>query len=293
MFTTCPADRYFRYLVTHPRGYDNEAIIAAAAKHGRYCPGPDYLDALRDELTPPRPFRPRSKKHKASQRFLIEHEIDGFYDGSEETKRAWEIVKNPRLCETVEVNLIVGAPWKSSVFALRTRYAFECTEAAIQRFSRMFYDALLVSVTDLRAITFQQAKQRQERTGMPPYMDPRVIASRLPRAGFSVILASLKMGVPIPKNTDHAKLLRSARDAAALRMLEESLVGAPGASRRAADWATTVRITSEILEASTEPETELREALRSIELVTEPIKTPTIAELTDGNFSDGSFIEPN
>ena len=105
-----------------------------------------------------------------------------FFHGGEETEAAWRILQEPRFRETAEVQLVVGAPFSSTVFALRSRYKFVCTEAAVQRFSHLFFDALLVSVTDLRGIIYQQALQRQQRTGYFTIVDQE---EPLPSVSFS------------------------------------------------------------------------------------------------------------
>ena len=290
MFVSCPSHRLFKFLVVHENAYDNEAIMALAARYDRFCPGPGYLDGLREELKPPKPFRPKSKRHKASRAFLREHRLGPFFDDSKDSNVAWHILDEPRLRETCEVNITVGTPWKSSTFALKSRYGFECSEGAVKHFAHMFFDPLLVSVAELRSIMYMQAEQQKERTGMPTHMDPRLTASQLPRTPLAIVLASIRMGIPIPKGMDFVKALKSARDAAALRFLEATLVAGPRSARQAADWAAAIRVVNEVLDQSTQPDDELRQALQRIKLETTKLETRTIDEITGGNYSDGSFV---
>lgn len=283
MFVRSPSEFYLKYLITHPDRWSDRKIVEHMKAH-RLPHGPDsYLAYLRGELHPPRPFFPHREKHEASREFLLEEQIWGLWHPNEHVDMALSILKMPAAQEAAHSMITVGADTKSVALLLDKRYQIPLTEQAVERYKKYFWNTDLVSAGELRDICCDVAATKSK-------MHPLVLAAELPATPMSAANIQMRLGF-MPAGINQYEALKKVDEACTLKMYEALALGGRGSSTMFRDLAWGKKLIAELVEAMTVPEEDVRKALSKIELVTKPLQTPTINELSGGDFSDGTFVQ--
>lgn len=300
MLVRSPAEFYIKYLVSHPAGYNTEAIQRKLKKQRLSDIGKDYIDDLRFDMEVPTPFKPKIKSNVPSQDFLIEEGVFGLWHHNEHVKMALRIPQMPQVQEIVESLVLAGAPDDSLPPVLGRRFDVDFTREAMACYRHYFWNTVLCSRAELRELCYKQAlegssdlsKSVSDRKAIQKayYKNPRVLAAELPTAPISVAQVQMLLGF-MPARMDPYKLARMNYDMTLRRIAEELLQGGPRAAAATRDYSITLEKLGIQMETMTSPEEDLRAMMQTIQLETEPITTPTINQLTGGNVSDGSFTE--
>lgn len=286
MFVRSPSEFYLKYLITHPDGWNNRSIIEHTAEHRLVCGPFDYLDRLRERLHPPDPFFPRRRRHEPSKQFLLEEQIYGLWHRNEHTVMAVKLLDNPSAQEAAHAMLTVGADTTSVALLLDKRFELPFSVQAVERYKKYFWNTDIVNTAELRELC-------RDAAGGPAKTNPLVLASELPATPMSAVLVQMRMGF-VPSTLNQYEGLKKAAETCTMRMYEALMLGGKGAAEEFRNWAWGMKFIVEMTESMTAPEEDLRKMLGKVELVTKPVKTPTIAKLSKGNFSDGTFVQdPN
>jgi hypothetical protein len=286
MFVHSPSEFYLKYLISHPDGLNNKAIRTHMDERRLVC-GPDvYLDKLRAAMSIPQPFFPSRPKHEPSRQFLLEEQIYGLWYRNEHTKMAVLLLTQPTAQEALHAMLTVGADFNSASLLIDKRFGIAFSVQSVNRYKKYFWNTDLVNTVELRHMCHQLA------SGTPPPIksNPLVLASELPATPMSAALIQLRLGF-MPSSLSQYEAMKSNTKACAMRMYEALMVGGKAASEEFRNYAWGMKYVAELMESMTAPEEDLKKMLSTVELVTNPTKTPTINDLTGGNFSDGSFVD--
>lgn len=300
MIVRSPAEFYIKYLVSHPAGYNTEAIQRKLRKQRLGDIGKDYIDDLRFEMELPTPFKPKVKSHVESMNFLVEEGIFGLWYPNEHVDMALEILKHPQVQEIVEAYVLGGASNESIPAVLDRKFNMPFTREAMACYRHYFWNTALCSRAELRELIYSQALagssdlsrsvSARNATKKAFYKNARVLASELPTAPIAVAQVQILLGF-MPNEMNSFKLARANYDMTLRRIAEELLQGGPRAPAATRDYAITLEKLAAQLEVQTSPQDDLRAQMQTIQLETEPITTPTIHQLTSGNVSDGSYID--
>lgn len=283
MFVCSPSEFYLKYLVTHPDGWNNTAIIEHMERK-RLFTGPGYyLDRLRKETVPPKPFFPSNPKHATSKQFLLEEQIHGLWHQNEHTRMAFKLLDAPIPQETVHGMINVGADDESIAILLDKRYGMPFSLQAVDRYRKYFWNIELCSGSELRDIC------RKMLDG-PPRASPQMLGAILPATPMSAALVQTRVGF-VPRHMEEYAALDIILRVAHMRMYEALMIGGKEAAEEFRNIAWGAKFAVEMRSAVMAPQDDLRKTMRNMQLVTKPIKTPLIGEISGGNFSDGTFTE--
>lgn len=292
MIRRSPCEYYLKYLLSHPRGYDNVYVVQLCKKLGLDYLGNWYLDSLRDSLRPPTPFYPQDPAHARSMQFVSQHMLRGAYQNDDEMVAAYRVLRQERVRELVEVLVTSGADDQTVAYALRVRHSYTVTPQALARYRHYFWNIQLLGTTELRALLRMRAdealdgppevlKQHSALTKVA-WRDPRVTAADLPQGDVAALIAQVEMGVMPPPDRLVDVLVR-AQAACALRLSQEALAPSKGSAMRLAHYSTALKVVSELLENAVKPEDQLRTELQQIEMKTTSTVVPSIQALTGGD----------
>lgn len=292
MIRRSPAETYIRYLILHPRKYANAQIKDILLYSQLDYVGDWYVDKLREQLSPPTPFRPFDKTHRPSKRYLLSTGLTWIFHPDAEGKRAFQILELPRIKEFVEAMLTSNAPFEPIAAELTQRRNFACTPLAVQRYREFFWNMDLVDSTELRALlqfrvdqlaahSDPQVQAQQSAVKKAFWNDARRTASELPFSPLSALIAQMRMGL-MPSKLDLARVLEQGRNFAAIRILEAAANNGRGDSSKAFDYATVLEKITNTLERIVTPDAELYAELAKITLRTDDVPIPTIHQLSGG-----------
>lgn len=299
MIRHSPAELYIKYLVCHPDGYGTDAVRDIVRGQGLDYPSDDYVDRLRDKLTPrlPVPFQPTNKRHARSNRFLTRERLLGFFRPDQASQLAHKLLGQPRAKEVIEAMALAG---ESPAFISHRVKLLGCrsTPEAIKRYCAFYWDLKLVDSTEIRALLDMRVRYMiHTRTGhiAPPdqrlqhealksarYTDPRRMIADIPVTPVAGMLSQMRLGI-MPSQLDLAKIAVAARAAASGRVLESAVIGGKGDAARARDWSLVSKMMSELIVDIGSPDVELQKELQQLALATEDGYVPHIAELPEGD----------
>lgn len=285
-----PCEKYIEYLIVHPEGWSNEAVLEIVRAKQLDFIGPGYIERLRRDLHPPDPFHPENRFHKASARFLTVKKLRYLFHPDAAMSGALRVLEDPQAKELVETMLITQDPDALIVRRLQ-KTGVSVPLLAIERYRFFFFNVHLVDRLELNALLSlragfvlsaadeydtQVAKAlKQCRTS-----DPRLAAARYPISSAASALSALRMGY-MPSRLDLAQVLTAGRAAATLRAVECTVDGGRAADAR--DWALAGKLLGEILQEVGSPDATLQRELQSLALAVDGSQIPYIAELSGGN----------
>lgn len=292
MIRRSPAEAYLRYLVLHPKKYTNAQIIEICQFAQVDYLGPWYLDRLRAQLTPPKPFFPFDPDHPASRNFLLRNSLAPLFTPDDAGRKAFKILELPRVKEFVEASLISNAPVNAIAYMATRQHRFVCSPQVIDRFAAFFWDLTLVDSSELRGIlqlryaqlenhADADIKKHYDLMKRAYYQDARKKAADLPFSPLSAMLAQMQMGI-LPSKLDVAKIMDQARGYAASRVAEATLMAGRGDSVNALNYAIVTEKMTNVLKDMVSPDEDLQKQLASIALRTADDAIPTIHALSAG-----------
>lgn len=286
-----PAQVYLRYLLSHPDKHNNAHVKKRCRKEHIYFVDDDYLDELREDMVIPEPFRPKDRRHKPSMDFLRVEGIYGLWFRTKAVADALKILRKARVKETIEAMLVLHVPYSGIVYGLSTKHNESISEAAVDMYYHHFWNLGMLTTVEVR-----QACRKSEKVE-PQYgsnhlvrSSPRVIASEMPSSPISAALVLMRLGF-VPEKVDVFKLLPELAEVVALKAYETVLVGGKDSAAAVFQYARTLEIIYDLKNKMTPPEEELTKMMQNVTLETKKIQTPTIHQLTGGDFSTGDFEE--
>lgn len=302
MIRHSPAENYFRYLVAHPRTFDNQYIKDIAAELNLDYLGDWYIQWLRDRIIPPKPFCPDDETHRASYRFLQHEGLLNAFFPDRGYREALRILSRPRWRELTETMILAGAPEDVIVHALRVRMKASVSDIGIRRFRHYFWNVDLLDSMEMRALldlrhsgalaSEDAATQRQHATLRAfRHTDPRVVAARLPSSPLSGLVAQMEMGV-LPRKIDMGEVVERTMEAALVRTYASVTSGGPAGAQIGQGFAVIADIMGRLKQTVVNPEEKLREDLRKISVATTPNKVQTLKQLTGGNHTTNVHPDP-
>jgi hypothetical protein len=272
----------------HPENYPDDQIREIVLEKELDFIGMNYLHRLRRSCAPPIPFYPHDRYHPVSFRFLAQHQILYFFHPDRNAKRAHQLLEIPRAKEVIEASTITGheAGWISAVLK---RQGVRCTAEAVSLFQNFYWNLDLIDRADIPTLLSCRANVAPNgdpdeqallaaSLGKRNTTDLRLLASfnSTPVAG---ILHELRMG-QMPANAELARIASASRLTATAGVLDALNKGQ--SAERCRDLALTAKIMSEMMELVGDPEAELQETFRALQLETDDQPVPEIKKLTDG-----------
>lgn len=302
MIKHSPAERYLKALIIHPAVYDDAYIKDIARELGLDVLGDWYLKYLRQKMKPPKIFYPEDAGHVASQRYLLQEQLEYVFRQDEHMKKATRLLCRPRARELAETMILGGAPDHAVAAALVKRFQFKCETLAITRFKYYYWDIDLLSSVDMRALLEMRNQDLltagdKEIQGQYPalhrqrYTDPRVVASKLPHSPLMGLIAQTHLGYSA-KKTDVSELVGSAKVTALRRVSEYLNLGGPQNVQMANTLAITAEILGRLEKEVSNPEDELRNDLQRIAIATTTKEVPTLAKLSSGHHTTDLGVKP-
>lgn len=292
MIRRSPAELYLKYLVLHPKGHTNEQIREICQFAQLDALGNWYLNRLRQELDPPEPFRPFDKNDKNSYRFLLSTGLSGIFHPDAAGKKAFEILKTPRIKEFVESSLISNVNPVAIAMAATRQYRFECDSRAIERYKSFFWNIDLLDTTELRALlqlridaledhANAEIKSQHAAVKTASYKDSRRAAADLPVSPISAMIAQMRMGLS-PSVIDLPKIILQSKNLAGIRTYEALQNNGRGDSTRALDFSGVLERLVNVAKEMEDPDGDLREQLATITMRNDDAALPTIHQLSQG-----------
>lgn len=293
MIRRSPAERYIKYLLLHPQGYDNAQIKEMLEDVQLDYVSDRYVERLRGGLRPPTPFYPTDVRHSPSQRFLLEKGLTWVFRPDVAGQQAFKILERPRVKEFVEAMLTSGAPTAAIAAAATRQRGFSCNALTIARYKSFFWDTDLLDSTELRALLQlrvdslashpdAQVQAQHGAVKRAYYNDARRAAAELPFSPLSALVAQMRMGL-MPTRVDLAKVIEQGMNFAAIRVFEAASNNNKGDAVNAFNYALTLEKLAVVHEKVTKPEEDLHNELARIALRTEDVSIPSLQELSGGN----------
>lgn len=302
MIRRSPAEAYIKYLLLHPKKYDNGAIkdILEFAQLDFINNG--YLQRLRAALDPPKPFYPFDTNHRPSRNFVLLEGLAQLFTQDDAGRKAFKILERPRVKEFVEASLISNAPAIAIAHTVARVHRISCTPLIIERYRAFFWDVSLVDSTELRALLSLRIDSLQDHADADvkkqhgamkraAWSDSRRAAANLPFSPVSALLAQMRMGV-MPTNIDVSKVLELTRNVAILRTFEAVHSDGVMDAKKALDLAGVVEKTTAVLKEVVKPDEEFRKELSEIALRTTEDTIPTVHMLSAGGGSFTTDVGP-
>lgn len=289
MIRRSPAEVYLKYLLLHGKRYTNAQVIEICQFAQVDYLGEWYLERLRAQLDPPRPFFPADVSHRASRTWLLVNGLSQIFVPDEYGRKAFELLKKPRLKEFVEASLISNAPPLAIAHAIEKTHNTTCAPATIERYRAFFWDVSVLDSTELRALLVlrfeqfsehpvEEIKKQYPLLKKAYWSDSRRAAANLPFSPVSALLAQIRMGV-MPSNFDVAKVMKQTLGVSTLRIYEAVMNDGPGDSKKAYDLAIVAEKLSVVLKEVEQPQEEMQQQLAAIVMRTDENATPTIHQL--------------
>jgi hypothetical protein len=287
-----PIEFFLKYLIVHPDEFTNDAIKERLFELGLDDLGEYYIDRLRAKVKPPKPFYPGDKHHQRSQRFLITEGIQDLFFPNNDTVTAYRILDFPRIKEFVESMLIAYAPVEAIALSMTRHRNFPATPRAIEIFKLYFWNVDLLDSVGMRALlkmrpgaaaahSSKDIQRQAEPLKASSWNDPRRVVSELPFSPLSATMAQVRMGL-MPKGMNLGSVLTTAREMAAMGVVESICTNGARDHMKARDLAEIVRLTTEVLEVVVKPDETMRDQLAHIAMRTDDKPVPFVHSLSEG-----------
>ncbi len=102
MIRRSPAEVYLKYLILHPKRFQDSGILEACEYAQLDGVNARYISRLRGQLPVPKDFAPFDKNHWPSQSFLIKQGLHSIFFPDSHGKKAFELLKLARIKEFIE-----------------------------------------------------------------------------------------------------------------------------------------------------------------------------------------------
>jgi hypothetical protein len=292
MIRHSPAEVYIKYLVVHPDGYGEEAIVELLRLKQLDFIGTAYVNRIRRDLHPPLPFRPLDKLHRPSVRFLTTHRLHYLFHPDDAMEQALAILENPQTKEVIETMLITHD--SPAVISYRMKsLGMACSLTAIERYRFFFFNVDLVDATELRALMRlrtdyvdpnsddydDQIRAAMKKVG---YRDPRRLVAEHPMRSMASLMNQMRMGF-LPSSVEIARLSTSVRVMCMAQAAASAVVGGPRAASEVRDYVIGANGVTELLNNVGRPDSDLQKELQMLALRTDEAAVPYIGELTEGS----------
>jgi hypothetical protein len=292
MIRRSPAEKYIEYLLTHPDGYSDDAVIELLRLKQLDFLGPQYLDRLRKNLRPPAKFVPDNRFHKPSARFLAANRLYYLYHPDKHTQDAFRILEDPRGKEAMETLLIARDSPRLCAYRLEP-LGLKVAPTAVDRYKYFFFNVDLVDSTELAALMHYRREFAPERSDKyedqmrasikkVSYNDPRKTLTATTVPDIARMMNKIRMGY-LPKEADVSQLLKLTQTVALLRSFGVASGGHGQMSAgEARDWMMVAKMAHEIQMDVGRPDADMQRELQALLLKTEDSALPHITELSGG-----------
>lgn len=288
-----PCKKYIEHLLVHPDGYTDDSIVQILRQKQLDFISTTYLERLRAELIPPDPFRPYDETHLPSKRFITAKGLYYLYFPDEATRKAVQVLEEPRAKELMETMLITFDP--PALIAQRLSKLWKpCSLEVPKRYKFFFFDMDMVDSTELNAILALRADfvhrdsnheddQVRGAVKMVAYSDPRRVMARYPNTEMAGVLNAMRMGY-MPNRMELSRVLQATRVGATLRANALVMHGTGLKSAEEAQaWASVAKISNEMLNDVGSPDADLQRELQTLALATDTSTVPYIGRLSGGS----------
>lgn len=264
------------------RGRDKAAIRAELDRRGLVGLSGRQLDRLRHELVPPEPFLPHVSDHDPSRRFLQQVGVEAFFRHDPAVKEALVITERPRLQELVETMLLAGAEPDMIARGVELRLDMSLSPGAVEAYRTFLFDIEQLDATEVRWLMTKRLRSGGKLDPDLVRHDARATAALLPNGQAAGLLAQLRLGL-LPRDIDHRRLLGQARGVLAARILERAVGGSARDAQAAAQFAAALKTVDTIVEQSIDPNENVLDMVRHLELVSDRQPLPTVTQLCGSN----------
>jgi hypothetical protein len=285
-----PAEFYIKYLVIHPDGYTVEQIKKRLLRESLDFIGDEYLERVREEMPRvPVPFYPTDEHHMPSNMYICDQQIDRLFIPDRTMRTALMLLRLPRAKLQIETMIGSGQAHAITAAAVSRMCRVTCAADDIALFMHYFCNINLLDVLDMRRLhdlrdaiierDIPEFKGRAASLKRTSYKDPRRIVSEMPWSPCTAFAAQVALGIMPPV----AKIAERIDEVALLgvqRAHEAILDNGPAAFEKYAMFAGGSQRINEVSQSIAKPNDALKNL--PISLRTDPVKAPTIQELTGG-----------
>jgi len=300
MVRRSPAESYIKYLVVHPNGYTNAQVKEALLFAKLDGLGDWYVDRLRAELVLPQPFYPTDGKHKPSMMFLLAHGLHDFFFPDDAVRAAFKIIRLPRVKEWIEAMLFIRVPMGDIADQVTRFRGHRCTAEVIKRYRDIFCNVDLLDVAEMQELQElritqlethpdKEIRAQAEAAKKTAYKNPARVASQLPTAPTSAMIAMMSMGV-VPLGVDENMLLAYNRRMILHRLSEVTAFNSKDSAYKTKALVSSLRDLGEFQQMTSSAEDEMRKQIQALHIQYESVEAPTIRSLTGGNHTQN--LEP-
>ncbi len=248
----------------------------------------EELTSVRATLHPPKKFKPRSVKHKASVVFIETTGFSPYFRGAMEWDWAQRILESARLREIIEAGLIVRTPVGEILKLLASHLQLEVPAKALLFFAFLFFDARNLARSQLRVrvqervrIAVMHALASEADTSVAARgieADARNIAVTMPTGALSWAYVLLSLGIK-PPTIKLGEMLDEVADVAAIRAASMVLRGDEGDAEVAERFTSVLVKTKQVRETIRLPEDALNKGFHQLRLVHNTSPVVTAAQL--------------
>jgi len=271
-------------------GHTNDDVRAVLEREDLDEVDDASLNRMRSELSPPKRFSARSRKHRASVEYLDGLGVSALIHHEPDAEDALRLLRLPKARDVAECGLVLRVPLEAIVVQLRHQ-GVTATPKAIERFEEWFWCVSGFDRSTLRVILEVRAVRRalrrissdDERAAAlrAARSDPRVLAASLPTTALSWHITLGALG-HAPATLAVDKVLEHVRSHAALRAAESAMRGGPGDEARGTAFISILRAAHELHQQVVPADAVLRDGLSTLRLGTDASQVPTIAPISDG-----------
>jgi hypothetical protein len=287
-----PAEFYIKCLLLDPDGYTTPEIRERLIDEDLDFISDEYINRLRKQLKPPKPFRPFDNLHLASYLFLMQERVKSYFQRTVPMKAAIELLNLPAAKEFAEGMISATVPMVATSSHLMKGFDIYCNTEALELFEHYFCNMKLLSRLQRQVLSQYRwqvlgkyVSEFKGATSLLKYAkarDVRTLVAEMPYSQITAMMAQLRLGTR-PSRMDLAMYAQDGKEMAVRRAVEEMYVYAPGAADRFEKLAVGAKNLDEIMQTAARPEEAIKEQLRSVALRTETRTMAPIHQLSSGN----------
>jgi hypothetical protein len=287
-----PAEYFIRALIVHPDAYATEDIRQQVQNEDLDWLSNDYIDWVRTRIPVwPDPFYPFDRLHLPSSQFIYQEKINRAFHQDLAMKAAGELKDKPRVREFIESMMLAQVPHAAIAAYVGRVHRTYCTLEVLEVYKHYYWNIDLLDSDMMRVLL--QWRVENAANNIPVfkgmlralrgsyYKSARKIAADLPHSPAAAALAQMRLGMS-GNQQDLQDILRDIRNVGSRRSLEAAYQDGPGDSQKAVNYMNLARGSEEMLQMTSNPQSQMLSQLESIALRTDPRALPHVKALSAG-----------
>lgn len=237
----------------------------------------DELEELDQQMDYPVPFKPRDLRHRPSQAFLRREGIYEAWHRGRDMKIALGILENRELRQVVETMILSPVKPEAAVRKINRKLNVSLTVRAYELFKHYFWNRDLMSGAEWGEFLHNRDDAHQEWLQL-------AVDARGP-GGVQMLL--WKTGMGALRQIEANRVFSDLRNVAYMCAMQIAMDRpSKDHARMLLDYAKTAKLGQDGIDASADAVSDVVQAFSAFRMRHVESKTPTIQQLTGGNFSD-------